>query len=110
VTTGEVFPERIPDEALPLWENLDGCPFFEKAPVRTPHWEEARRLMSRCKEAGQKLHLADALHVVMGSVVRAQAIWTTEISLVNKSKSGLLGPVPVCFPRIDQPLLPFQSE
>ena len=105
----EVFSERMPEEALPLWDNLHGCPYFEIIPLRTPHYEQAGQLRLRCSQVGQSLRVADALHVVMGSVARAEAVWTTDIALVNKSKNGLLGPIPVCFPRVDQPSLPFTS-
>lgn len=103
----EVFAERMPDEALPLWDNLNGCPYFEIATIRTPHWVQARQLILGCQEAGQRLESPDALHIVMGSVVRAEAIWTTDAALVTKSKNGLLGSVPVVFPRVDEPRLPF---
>ena len=101
----EVFGIDKSPRSQQIYNDLLACKNFEIAPIRSDIYQMAGEMRQSCKDIGQSLHTADALHIVMGNNARCDEIWTTDLKLVNKGKAGLIGNVSICLPYLTQPRL-----
>lgn len=99
----EVFGKDSPEGRV-IAEQFEASPDFEIVPLRTQAWEMAGEMRKRCQAAKppRKLKLGDALHIVGGTVAKADEIWTTGTKLVSYYEDGLLTLVKVCVPYLKQ--------
>jgi predicted nucleic acid-binding protein len=104
----EVFGPILDARSQAIYDNLQACPYFEIVEIRSSAYEVVGDIRKNLPK-GQTLKTADALHIVMAGQAGVKEMWTTEKSLVNKSKNGHLGTVAVVYPHLDQQRILFET-
>lgn len=104
----EVFGTGKSARADQIYNDFLACKNFEIVQIRSEIYGLAGEMRQRCLDVGQNIKTPDALHMIMGNQAKCDEIWTTDIPLVNKGKSGLIGNVRVCLPYLTQTRLNLQ--
>lgn len=93
-----------------IYNELLSCEHFEIIAAPSNLFEEVGKLkqhVKRITKEKQKVHTADAVHIVVAKLSEVDEMWTTEPKLVNKGALGLFGSLKVRFPHVAQPRLIF---